>query len=240
MNHFSQRLAILAILVAAPVAGEAATYTVTPVFAGAFTNDGTLTPIPNYNYGFFFSMAPAIWQFDFLVSATGFAADQFGYANGVFTITPELGITTSSMPGWNPSAIPNVDSNGATPGGVVPLLSDNSDFAAQDLKDILIGVATPLTSNPAVDPRFRFGQGTTANINVGSVLFDYRGGFYRFRAGFTQVSALYRDGSTNQYIGIVDALATRPVAVITNILPEPATGAFAVIAILGAAVLRRD
>jgi hypothetical protein len=234
MNPLSQRLAILAILAVAPVAGEAATYSVTPVFAGAFTNDGTFTPIPNYDYG---SRQPAILQFDFLVSTSGFAADQYGFANGVFTITPRPIVTNTSVPGWNPSHIPNVDSNGALPGGVVPLLADNADLAAQDLKDILIGVATPLTTNPAVDPRFRFGQGITANFNVGSAYFDYNGGYVGFggefvTARFTQASALYLDGTTNRYIGIVDYVYEPPV------YPEPTTCLMAAIGMVCTALRR--
>jgi hypothetical protein len=233
MTPLSQRLAILAILVAAPVAGEAATYTVTPTFVGAFTNDGTFTPIPDYEI--FNTRRPAILQFDFLVSAGDFAADQYGFANGVFTITPHPHLTNTSAPGWNPSPIPNVDSNGATPGGVVPLLADNADLAAQDLKDILIGVATPLTTNPAVDPRFRFGRGTTANFNVGSAYFDYNGGFIfgdYVTARFTQASALYRDGTTNRYIGIVDYVYVPPV------YPEPTTCLMAAIGMVCAAMRR--
>lgn len=234
MNHFSLRLAVLAILVAAPVAGEAATYTVTPAYAGAFTNDGTFTPIPGYEVG---SRLPAILQFDFLVSTSGFAADQYGFANGVFTITPRPIVTNTSAPGWNPSRIsriPSVDSNGARPGGVVPLLADNADLAAQDLKDILIGVATPLTTDPAVDPRFQFGRGHFANFNVGSAYFDYNGGYVGFggeyvTATFTQASALYRDGTTNRYIGIVDYV---------YVVPEPATCLMAAIGVVCAAVRR--
>lgn len=232
MNPLSQRLAILAILVAAPVARGSATYTVTPVFAGAFTNDGTFTPIPGYEL--FNIRRPAILQFDFLVSTGDFAADQYGFANGVFTITPHRYLTNTSVPGWNPSPIPNVDSNGARPGGVVPLLADNADLAAQDLKDILIGVAIPLTTDPAVDPRFRFGQGTTANFNVGSAYFDYNGGFIfdnYVTARFTQASALYRDGTTNRYIGIVDYVYVPTV-------PEPATCLMAAIGMVCAAVRR--
>jgi hypothetical protein len=230
MNPLSQRLAILAILVVAPVAGEAATYTVTPAFAGAFTNDGTFTPIPGYNI---YTRQPAILQFDFLVSTSGFAADQYGFANGVFTITIPPYLTNTSAPGWNPGVIPNVDSNGAVPGGVVPLLADNADLAAQDLKDILIGVATPLTTNPAVDPRFQFGRGTTENFNVGSVYFDYNGGIVGefVSARFTQASALYRDGTTNRYIGIVDYVYVPTV-------PEPAMCLMAAMAMVCAAVRR--
>jgi hypothetical protein len=224
MNHFSQRLAILAILVAAPVTGEAATYSVTPVFVGAFTNDGTFTPIQGWSpWG---SSGPVVVQYDFLVNVSGFAADQLGFANGVFTITPHL-MTNTSAPGWNPSAIPNVDSNGATPGGIVPLLSDNADLADQDLKDILIGVATPLTTNPAVDPRFRFGRGTTANFNAGTAYLDlpYGPAFgFGIEVQFTQVSALYQDGAANRYIGLVDAGASLPVASIRFYPPEPASG----------------
>jgi hypothetical protein len=230
MNPLSQRLAILAILVAAPVAGEAAKYTATPVFAGAFTSDGTFTPIPNYG-----GRVPAILQFDFLISVSDFAPDQYGFANGVFTITPHRYLSNTSAPGWNPSPVnPTVDTNGATPGGLAPLLADNADLAAQDLKDILIGVATPLTTNPAVDPRFRFGRGTTANFNVGSAYFDYNGGFIfgdYVTARFTQASALYRDGTTNRYIGIVDYVYVPTV-------PEPATCLMAAIGMVCAAVRR--
>jgi hypothetical protein len=232
MSHFCRRLAILAILVAAPVAGEAATYRVAPTFVGALDFD--FQPIPGYDV---YSRQPAILQFDFLIYTGDFAADQYGFANGVFTISTR-GLSNTTLPGWYPSPIPNVDSNGAAPGGRVPLLSDNADLAAQDLKDILIGVATPLTTNPAVDPRFRFGQGTAPYFNAGSVFFDYQGGLFVVWSGFTQASAIYRDGAGNRYIGLVDPLATRSVALRANMLPEPATAAFVVMAILGAAVRR--
>jgi hypothetical protein len=217
------------LLTMSPLAASAATYTVTPVFVQAFTADGVFDPIPNYN---FFSGVPAVLQFDFLVSASGFAADQYGFANGVFTITTPSNLTNTSVPGWNASVTPNVDSNGAVPGGVVPLLSDNLDLAAQDLKDILIAVATPLTTNPAVDPRFRFGQGTTANYNAGTVYFDYSGVFIGqgVTAKFTQASALYRDGATNRYIGLVDPSFN---------VPEPTAALLAGLGLIGAVGSRR-
>jgi hypothetical protein len=227
-------LAILTALAAAPLTAFAAKYTVTPTFVGAFTNDGSFTPIPGRSL---YSFLPAILQFDFIVSTSDFAADQYGFANGVFTIETS-GLTNTSAPGWNPSPIPNVDSNGATPGGVVPLLSDNADLAAQDLKDILIGVATPLTTNPAVDPRYQFGRGTTANYNAGTAYFDYQGGLFWMTTAFTQASALYRDGLTNRYIGLVDADALLPVATILTI-PEPSTGVLMALALAGVAACRR-
>lgn len=213
-----------------PLAASAAIYTVTPVFVGALSPT-TFELIPGYDplNGY---QRPAILQFDFRVSVGNFAADQYGFANGVFTITPHPYLTNTTVPGWNPDVIPNVDSNGSTPGGIVPLLSDNADLAAQDLKDILIAVATPLTTNPAVDPRFRFGQGARANFRVGTAFFDYSGqgfvledyGVEFVIAKFTQASALYRDGTTNRYIGVVDPFFN---------VPEPTAAMLAVLGMIG-------
>jgi hypothetical protein len=232
----------LAIALTLTAAGQsfAATYSVAPSFVGAFSTDGTFTPIAGYELT---SGTPAILQFDMIVNTSGFVAPQQGFANGVFSVELGAGLSNTSAPGWNPSPIPNVDSNGATPGGTVPLLSDNADLAAQDLKDILLGVATPLTTNPAVDPRFKFGNGTTANYNAGTIYVDYAGGTSKtsLTAGFTQVSALLQDGALARYIGVVDANASTPLASVDigPAIPEPTTCILAGLALVGAAARRR-
>jgi hypothetical protein len=225
----SLRLAILVGAVMAPLASSAAVYTVSPVFVQAFTADGVFDPIPGYDLS---SGIPAVLQYDFLVSADGFAPNQYGFANGVFTIYLSGNLSNTSAPGWNAASTYPVDTNGAFPGGNLPLLSDNMDLAAQDLKDILIGVAFPLTTNPAVDPRFQFGRGPFANFNVGSVYLDYTGGIAEVTAQFTQASALYRDGSTNRYIGLVDPL-------FGVYVPEPTAAMLAVLGMIGVVQGRR-
>jgi hypothetical protein len=213
------------LLTMSPLTSSAAVYTVTPVFVQAFTADGAFDPIPGYDL---FSGIPAVLQYDFLVSADGFAPNQYGFANGVFTINLIGNLSSTSAPGWNPSFTPNVDTNGAAPGGLAPLLRDNMDLAAQDLKDILIGVAFPLTTNPAVDPRFQFGRGPFANYNVGTTYIDYAGGGpASLTAQFTQASALYRDGTTNRYIGVVDPLFG------VYYVPEPTAAMLAVLGMIG-------
>lgn len=228
----------LAIALTLTAAGQslAATYSVVPQFAGAL--NAAFEPIAGYELG---SGVPAILQFDLIVNTSDFALPQRGFANGVFTITLGDGSTNTTAPGWNPSSIPNVDSNGAAPGGVVPLLSDNADLAAQDLKDILLGVATPLTTNPTVDPRFNFGRGTFANFNAGSVFVDFAGGASSITAGFTQVSALFQDGTAARYIGTVDPNGTMPTTTVDfgNAIPEPTTCVLAGLALVGVAARRR-
>jgi hypothetical protein len=226
----------IALTLTAAAQSFAATYSVAPAFVGAFSTDGSFTPIAGYELN---SGIPAILQFDMIVNTSGFDAPALGFANGVFTIGLSSGLSNTSAGGWNPSPIPNVDSNGATPGGVVPLLSDNADLAAQDLKDILLGVATPLTTNPNVDPRFKFGQGTTANYNAGTVYIDYAGGAQELTAGFTQVSALFQDGAAARYIGTLDANGNMPLFVQAIGVPEPTTCVLAGLALVGAAAHRR-
>lgn len=215
----------------------AATYSVQPVFVGAF--NAAFEPIAGYDIGNTGNV-PAVLQFDMIVNTSDFVLPQRGFANGVFSVNLGSGLSNTSAAGWNPSPIPNVDSNGATPGGVVPLLSDNADLAAQDLKDILLGVATPLTTNPAVDPRFNFGRGTTANYNAGTVYIDYAGGTTSFTAAFTQVSALFQDGTLARYIGTVDPNGSLPVATVDIVgIPEPTTCVLAGLALVGVAARRR-
>jgi hypothetical protein len=218
------------LLTMSPLTSSAAVYTVTPVFVQAFTADGAFDPIPGYDL---FSGIPAVLQYDFLVSADGFAPNQYGFANGVFTISMGGNLSNTLAPGWNQSFPTVVDTNGAAPGGLAPLLRDNMDLAAQDLKDILIGVAFPLTTNPAIDPRFQFGRGPFANYNVGTTYIDYAGGPASLTAEFTQASALYRDGATNRYIGLVDPLFG------VYYVPEPTAAMLAVLGMIGAVQSRR-
>jgi hypothetical protein len=226
----------IALTLTAAAQSFAATYSVTPVFIGAYTTDGSFTPIADYSLS---SGVPAVLEFDMAINTGGFDAPALGFANGVFTIGLSSGLSNTSAPNWNASPIPQVDSNGATPGGLVPLLADNADLAAQDLKDILLGVATPLTSNPAVDPRFQFGRGTTANYNAGKVYIDYAGGLQTLTAGFTQVSALLQDGAAARYIGVLDANGNMPLATQVIGLPEPTTCVLAGLALVGVAARRR-
>jgi hypothetical protein len=245
MNQLSQRLAILAILVAAPVAGEAATYSVTPVFVGAFTNDGTLTPIPGYST---FSSQAVVLQFDFVISVAGMGAPEAGYAGGYFTIKA-FNLTNTTKPGWFPSPIPNVDTNGAVPGGIAPVVAANADRGAQDLANIYVGIASPLTTNPAVDPRYRFAQsGPLENYNAGSVFFDFDGGiFFGMAVGFSEVYAFYQDGALQRYVAATDGDAIRPLAYVfqplefefpRSLTPEPAAAVLVAIGMVCAAVRR--
>lgn len=219
----------------------AGTYSVTPVFAGAFSTDGSFTPIAGYDP---LSTVPAIVQVDLLLNTGGFGAGELGFANGVFTVEFEGGgLSNLSVPGYQASPVnPTVDSNGPTPGGQVPLVTDNTDIGdTTDLKDILVGVATPLTTNPAVDPRFKFGQGGTANFLLGSIFVDYNGQGKNFvNVGFTQASYLGTDPNAARTIGVVDANANMPIGALQiGNIPEPTTCVLAGLALVGAAARRR-
>jgi hypothetical protein len=229
------RIALALTLVLAAAQSYAATISVEPVLAGAFTTDGTFTPIDNFDPA---NPVAAVLQFDFLVSTGGYSAPEVGFANGVFTVTLENLTPNGDVPGFQPATIPTVDSNGALPGGVVPLLSDLADLAAADLVDILVGVATPLTTNPNVDPRFKFGQ--TA-FNAGSAYVNYSGvGAATISAAFTQVAALTLDPSqAGRYLGTVNPNSLMPSGSVTIGVPEPTTCILAGLALVGAAARRR-
>jgi hypothetical protein len=141
---------------------NAATFTVTPEFAGAFVADGTFTPIPGFditkNPG-----SPAVLQFDFKLNFTPSADETFGAITFDINLGPGL-TENGDVPGWQ-AFNPPIDFNGALPGGNAPLFNVAGDLGLTDLKNITASVAANLTTNPAVDPRLMVGTGAVVDGN---------------------------------------------------------------------------
>lgn len=134
---------------------QAAVIEVKPVVAGYFDSD--FNPIPDGH-----SASPVVVQVDVMMQVLSLAPgeDSFGTAAFSFdlysydsTLVPD-----PDAGGWAPNS-PVVDSNGALPGGLVPIFATNGDLGvdSQDLQGILVQMATGAFTN-AVDPRRNVGE----------------------------------------------------------------------------------
>lgn len=209
---------------------SAAKITAIPSFAGAF-DPVSSAPIDGYDP--LTATTPAVIQFDVLVSIEDLAADEFGLANVFFSAGFEGGYSDIGA-GWNAfTPIPIVDSNGPAFGGNVNLWADNADFGAADLKDIAFGVATPLTTQPAVDPRWNVGKTAPQNVGFIYALYDGTGGTFSITP--TQGSVLRANGNGEVASSTVFVGGTYGEAVI----PEPTTCILAGLALVGVAAGRR-
>lgn len=125
--------------------------TLTPSVVGAFNAAFEPIALPDITTNPGFS---AVYQVDFGITVTNVVAPESGFANVGFNI----GLTnlTADSSGWAPNTA-TVDSNGAAPGGVVPLFATNVDGGTVgDLQGILTSIAGGVTL--AADPRRTVGQ----------------------------------------------------------------------------------
>lgn len=206
MSRFFRFLFAVVALSACGLQADAATFEITPTFAGAF--DGSFEPIPGYDPNA--ATSPAILQVDFVLNYQG--TNPFGAV--VFDVALDNLIDTS-VPGWQPNN-PTIDSNGSLPGGNAPLFANNGDFGtAGDLVDVTAGIAAGLT-NAGVDPRLAVGTGA-GNDLLGSLFLDYAGGNASVSVNLTQ------GGYSQDGVLTVDTDPTF-IANTLNIVPEDTGG----------------
>jgi hypothetical protein len=219
----------LACLLAGTTAIDAATYTVAPKFVAAFANDGSFEPIGGYDLS---SGDPALLQLAIEISFDDFAPPAVGFAAGNFDVALE-GLTYLSGLGLGMPVFPSVDTNGpGIPGGLAPLIIRVEDLGAPDLQDVLVWVsAGDLTTNVAVDPRYRVGQ--VAPVEIGNVFLDFPGGAASVSAAFRQVAYFRPDPSNpSRHIQVIDSSPTLVVSSLNIGVPEPTSAAVAVIGVL--------
>jgi hypothetical protein len=180
----------------------AAVISVQPVVAGYFDLAfNPIAPIPagtNPNH-------PVVLQVDVMMQVQSLSPgeDSFGFANFGFQFgsgeDPQGEIVPEPGDGWNANN-PTVDSNGALPGGTVPLFALNADFGFHptDLQDITVSMASGAFTN-AADPRRNVGEtGSSLGspIRLGSAFLRWDGlGLVTVRLTSLEVRAKLTDGS---------------------------------------------
>jgi hypothetical protein len=247
MKKFFALLAVAVIVVSAPAA-QAAVINVQPRIVGIL-DAATFAPVP----GAVFTdkqyvkeasvTTPVVAQVDIYMNVESLGAGEDSFGTAAFTVTYNgvTGATVIPDPeagGYAANPIPNVDSNGAAPGGLVPLFATNADLGAdsQDYIGILVQMATGAFTN-AADPRRSVGEAGSSlgsPILLGSAFFEWNGlGIANLTLNPVEVSAkdttgLYVQGTASPVIGV------------TLIgVPEPGTMAMAGLSVLGLAFRRR-
>jgi PEP-CTERM motif len=114
---------------------------------------------------------PLIYQLDLYLAVDDFVSGQRGFGNITFNINP-ANLDNSTVPGWQADN-PQVDTNGAQSGGMMPQWDENDDLGnPSDLQNIVVGIAVIADPDPS-DPRPYLGQ--TSAVLMGSVFLDYPG-----------------------------------------------------------------
>lgn len=248
MKKFFALLAIAAIVVSVSVA-QAAVINVQPRIVGIL-DPTTFAPIP----GAVFTdkeykkdpsvTSSVVAQIDIYMNVESLGAGEDSFGTAAFSVTYDglSGATVIPDPeagGYAANPIPNVDSNGPAPGGLVPVFATNADLGAdaQDYVGILVQMATGAFTN-AVDPRRTVGEvGSSLGspILLGSAFFEWNGqGTANLTLNPVEVSAkdtagLYVQGTASPVIGV------------TLIgIPEPGTLAMAGMSVMALAFRRRN
>ena len=113
-----------------------------------------------------------ILQFDFSILASDLQSNEAGFGWIAFDIDLSGAVVDAYNIGWNPDNFV-IDSNGAAPGGMLPLWSINEDTGTpNDEIGILVAVASNIT-NPS-DPRYSVAVGSPRYI--GSMFVHFNGG----------------------------------------------------------------
>jgi hypothetical protein len=239
-------LIAFAIALCAAAGSHAAVISVQPVIAGYFDTSFTPVPFPTPlpGGGTENTLSPTVVQVDVYIEVLSLAPgeDSFGTAAFSFDAAPSKPGTTTIVPdidagGWAAFPFNIIDTNGAAPGGMAPPLVTNDDLGAdnQDLKGILVQMATGAFTNPA-DPRRNFaepGGFWGAPVNVGSAFLEWDG------FGEVEITLNPIEVSAKLINGIFVAGQAPPSSILrvgNNLVPEPssllliAVGAFGVTA----------
>lgn len=227
MTRLFKGMLAIALVGLVAVGAQAGTFSVTPSVAGYF--DAGFNPIPapapGTNPG-----SPVVIQVDINMEVLSLDAGEAGFANAGFNLVL-TGLT--DLAGWGPDSR-TVDSNGALPGGVVPLWATNVDAGTNgDLQGILVSIAGGVTG--ANDPRRKVGQAGGPNGYMGSVFLGWEG---TTAASLDLVGLLTSANSTTGQF-----LQSRPGEPSTltfgSAIPEPGTIALAGLSLVGLVLRRR-
>lgn len=225
------RIVIAAIIAVTAVSqANASTFSITPTVIGFF--DDAFGALPDYDDTDPTS-GPAIVQVDFALTFSDPTDASLGFGNIAFDVELLEGLTENGLaPGWQ-AINPQVDTNGAIPGGLLPLFANNGDFGGADLKDIVVGVAAGLNTGSAVDPRVRVGVAQPEA--VGTLFLDYAGGgvFAKLMATPTQAGSILDGGELRQ-----ESAPSLLGGSVTLGVPEPSTCILAGLALVGFAARR--
>lgn len=207
---------------------QAAVISVQPTVAGYFDSAFNPIPAPVGSPG-----SPVVVQLDVYMEVLSLlpGEDSFGTAAFSFRVDsdcPELGgvcVADVDAGGWAANQLGNTDTNGASPGGVLPVIAGNADLGtdSQDLQGILVQMATGAFTN-AVDQRRRLGEAGSSSafpvpLLLGSAFMEWNGlGQVKIGLSPIQVSAKLTNGQ------FVTALAPES-AIITlgQCIPEPSS-----------------
>lgn len=222
---------------------QAANIQVQPNFIG-YLDPVTFAPVVSPTAG-----VPVVAQVDVFMNVVSLAAGEDSFGTAAFTVTHSgIGgatiIPSATAGGWAANPIPNVDSNGAAPGGLVPLFATNADLGAdsQDYVGVLVQMATGAFTN-AADPRRNVGEAGSSlgsPILLGSAFFLWNAtGTATISLNPLEVSAkdtagLYIAGTSPQVVPVVLTLGGEPT------IPEPSTMVMAGLSLIGLAFRRRN
>jgi len=214
-------------------------------YAPADTGLGTALPVPPKVLGSY--GVPGFYQVDFSVHASQLdAGTSFGLIDWKYALQNLT--TNASFPNWQ-ADVRQVDSNGATKGGLVSLWDTNELLGTPPNADVVTSV-TVGSALGAGDPRLYVGQ-PAANqgaVNpatdrledptyTGSIYLNYTGG--NGTASFTGVAFAIRNNTTNQFTNLGPSGVTVPGAITFGSVPEPTSLAFLAVGGLFAARRRK-
>jgi hypothetical protein len=182
-------LIAFAIALCTAAGSQAAVISVQPVIVGFFDTsfNQVAPPLPVPGGGTTNTGFPTIIQVDVYMEVLSLAPgeDSFGtaafsfQAAAVFSHTRATIVPDIDAGGWAAAAHGNTDSNGAVPGGVVPLIATNGDLGidSQDYQGILVQMATGAFTN-AADQRRNVGEpGSSFGVPLllGSAFYEWSG-----------------------------------------------------------------
>jgi hypothetical protein len=227
MTRFLKGVLAVALVSVVAANAQAGTFSVTPSVVGYY--DAAFNPIPapvpGTNPG-----VPVVIEVAVDMTVDSLGAGEAGFANAGFSIMLN-GLTDLAQ--WGPNTA-TVDSNGALPGGIVPLWATNVDGGTPgDLQGILVSIAGGVTS--ANDPRRKVGQAGGVPGYMGTIFVQWEG------TGLATLSLQDILTSANTTTGSFVDSGSAPSTLLSfgSDIPEPSTIAMAGLSLIGLAFRRR-
>jgi len=230
---------LLGAAVAAGLAGAASAaptfqLSATPAAYYAPADTGLAVPLavpPKVNGSF---ATPGFYQIDFAVHTNGAdATHSFGSIDWKYALNSLT--TNSNFPDWQPD-VSQVDTNGATKGGLAPLWDTNALFGTQPNADVINGVIVG-TALAGSDQRKYVGQPTAAQnaggvasgfeiadpTYLGSIYVNFANAVVPGTMSFSAVNSADRNNTTNAYEVLGGQSLTVPAPITFGAVPEPAS-----------------
>jgi hypothetical protein len=235
MRKFIAPVVALSVLAASQL--SAATFTLTPVVTESFLPD--FTPIPGAPDTTTMNGAARVFKVEFHIATSNLQAGEAGFGSVAFSVNGlNLGLFDAAG-GYQPNGA-TTDSNGAAPGGTVPVFANNGDQGvAGDLIGIYANIANGITAPAVTDTRLKVGQAGGVS-RVGEV-------YVQWDANSLQTLSLVGNGpvgpefvtyTTAGQLGALQNVLSESVSFGSEI-PEPATVALAGMALVGLIAVRR-